>query len=68
MTIPQALRDLADLRNDLAKARDAWFESAEGKRAVDSTTLPNANAYTYLRNRLESAFIAGWNAKENQPK
>ena len=48
---------MSDLRNDLAKARDAWLESPEGIRCQK----PGAFG-VYLRNRLESAFIAGWNA------
>lgn len=56
---------MADLRNDLAKARDAWFESDEGIRAADSESLRlGSHVELFLRNRLERAFVAGWNAKE----
>ena len=49
-----------DLRNSLAKARDSWIESHEGKTCA----VGNASGI-YLQNRLECAFIAGWNACEN---
>lgn len=47
-----------DLRNDLAKARDAWLESSEGR--ICCSGYPGGE---YLRNRLVAAFIAGWNAR-----
>lgn len=50
---------MIDLRNDLAKARDAWMASDEGKKALQGEAR-----WQYLSNRLKSAFIAGWNAKE----
>lgn len=49
---------MADLRNDLAKARDAWLDSQEGVECCAGTC-----SHQYLRNRLERAFIAGWNAR-----
>jgi hypothetical protein len=49
----------ADLRNDLARARDDWMLSDEGTRMADGSARGK-----YLRNRLEAAFIAGWNACE----
>lgn len=56
---------MADLRNDLAKARDAWFESAEGQRLSSGEGIGvYGDANYYLRNRLEAAFIAGWEAME----
>lgn len=54
----------ADLRNDLAKARDEWMLSVEGRNC--SEPLP-INTF-YLRNRLESAFVAGWNAAAKKAK
>jgi hypothetical protein len=44
----------------LAKARDEWLDSDEGKRAADPTTL-NAppSSRQYLENRLRNAFLAG---------
>lgn len=56
---------MADLRNDLAKARDAWFESAEGRQVADGRGIGvHADDEFYLRNRLELAFLAGWEARE----
>jgi hypothetical protein len=43
-----------DVRSELAKARDEWFESDEGQRCCEG----GANGQ-YLRNRLEIAFLAG---------
>ena len=46
-----------DLRSPLARARDEWLESDEGKRCRQG------KAYgPYLSNRLQAAFVAGWNA------
>jgi hypothetical protein len=52
-----------DLRNPLAKARDKFFESLQG----DALTVGMPGGQ-YLRNRLEAAFIAGWNACEIGPR
>lgn len=49
----------ADMRKAIAKARDAWLESPEGERCCDG----QASGY-YLRNRIEAAFCAGYNASE----
>ena len=46
-----------DLRSSLARARDEWFESPEGKNCCIG-----ASSGQYLRNRLERAFLAGWDA------
>ena len=55
-----------DLRNSLAKARDEWLASQEGRGCTDGTTIHlHLSQNEYLRNRIESAFIAGWHAKEN---
>lgn len=51
--IPKAA---TDLRSPLAKARDAWLESEEGKRCCNG----NASGH-FLQNRLELAFVAGAN-------
>lgn len=48
-----------DLRNAIAKARDDFLDSAEGIRLTKGTAQGQ-----YLRNRIEAAFVAGWNAKE----
>lgn len=53
-----------DLRNDLAKARDVYLDTFLGKEACDLSTLTGQRAAFYLRNRIEAAFVAGWNAKE----
>lgn len=44
-----------DMRNALAKARDEFFKTEEGVTLCQGTTSGD-----YLRNRLETAFIAGW--------
>lgn len=46
-----------DHRSDIAKARDNWLESAEGKRCLDG-----ADSGEYLRNRLDRAYLAGVDA------
>lgn len=53
-----------DLRNNLAKARDEWLESKEGKSCTDGSSiyLPTGQSQ-YLRNRIEMAFIAGAEAQ-----
>ena len=57
---------MKDLRNALAKARGKFFEN-EGKRLENQTSLGLSNfSRQYVHNRLESAFIAGWNACEEQ--
>lgn len=60
------MNDKQDLRNDLAKARDEWF-AGDGLGMTDSYILKEARFETYLRNRLETAFCAGWNARDKQP-
>ena len=52
---------VTDMRSPLAKARDDWMLSDEGERL----SLGNVDGQ-YLRNRLEAAFIAGWNARDKQ--
>lgn len=47
-----------DMRSPLAKARYKWFESYEGRRCLTSGMAWGP----YLKNRLELAFIAGWEA------
>ena len=54
-----------DLRSPLAKARDKWLESERGKECINPVGIGVLECNRmYLRNRIESAFIAGWNAKE----
>lgn len=58
-------KTVKDLRNPLTKARDEWVTSAEGKACSAGTT-----SGSYLSNRLITAFIAGWdarNAKKDSP-
>lgn len=52
---------MTDMRNDVAKARDEWMLSNEGCRCLDGITSGR-----YLQNRLEAAFITGWNAREKK--
>ena len=56
-------RDVKDLRSPLAKARDKWMDSERGRKCAEGVTNGQ-----YLRNRLEVAFIAGWNAGEKHAK
>ena len=51
---------MGDLRNSVAKARDAWLDTDVGSACVDG-----AASGQYLRNRIERAFIAGWHACED---
>lgn len=53
---------MSDIRSPLAKARDDWFESEEGKACSSGVTDGH-----YLHNRLERAFLAGanWASKQN---
>lgn len=54
---------MSDLRNSLAKARDDFLKSFQGKACIDPTTLGvDPKQRRYLINRIELAFIAGWNA------
>jgi hypothetical protein len=48
-----------DLRSPLAKERDAWLESKEGRGCLAGTPTGQ-----YLQNRLERAFMAGVRAAE----
>jgi hypothetical protein len=48
---------MSDLRNDLAKARDIWLDSDEGIRCIEGSATGR-----YLQNRVEHAFVSGWNA------
>lgn len=51
---------MRELRNALAIARDEFFASLSG------ATLEGAPSGKYLRNRLELAFVSGWDAREKQ--
>lgn len=55
--------DLAqrDHRSAIAMARDVFMASPEGERLQSGVT-----SGPYLRNRLEAAFLAGYNAKEKE--
>lgn len=54
---------MADIRHPAARARDAWMQSIEGRRCVEGHATGQ-----YLRNRIELAFLAGWNARDAQNK
>lgn len=54
---------MADLRNELARARDDWMRSDAGRRCRGGS--PEG---CYLDNRIEAAFIAGWNARDAAPE
>jgi len=51
------------MKSKLAKARDRWLQSDEGKRCLKGKTSGQ-----YLENRLRLAFIAGWDACEQALK
>lgn len=51
---------MTQLKSELAIKRDEWFESEEGKKCCDNTTLPTGKTGgRYLKHRIESAFLAG---------
>jgi hypothetical protein len=53
----------------VAIARNKWQDSDEYKDKADPQTLINWEAARqYLENRLEAAFIAGWNACDEYEK
>jgi hypothetical protein len=58
-----------DTKSPLAKARDKWMRSKEGRDCLDNGILFSPNHGPYLKNRLERAFIAGatW-AESNKEK
>ena len=49
---------MSDLRSPLAKARDEWLESEEGRRCLEG--MPSGH---WLENRIRRAFLAGANAQ-----
>lgn len=49
----------SDLRSPLAKARDDWMLSDDGEKATDTGILFSPHHAQYLRNRVESAWLAG---------
>ena len=51
------------MKSELAKARDKWLRSEDGKKCIAGHTYGQ-----YLRNRIERAFIAGWDAREQALK
>jgi hypothetical protein len=59
-----------DLRSPLAKARDEWLQSKEGKRCLDSEILRSCHYKQFLENRLVLAFLAGakWRDEANPTK
>ena len=48
-------KPFTDLRSDLEKAMDKFFDSEQGKHLCEGTTHGR-----YLRHRLERTFIEGW--------
>jgi hypothetical protein len=46
-----------DLRNEMARARDEFLTSTEGRQALDGNVTG-----AYLRNRMELAFLRGYEA------
>jgi len=49
--------------NNLATARNAFMQDAKNEPLFDNRTVTHEY---YLRNRLETAFCAGWNACATQ--
>lgn len=49
-----------DLRAPIALARDEYMLKGEGQKMSSGTASGE-----YLRNRIEAAFCAGWNAAED---
>lgn len=54
--------NMSDLRNAVAKARDEWIESDEGRCCMSPVSGLEPQ---FLQNRLECAFLAGYQAAEN---
>ena len=52
-------------KSPLARARDAWLESDEA-RMLQSRPINLPSDMKYMRNRLELAFIAGYEAREKE--
>lgn len=50
----RSVRVSLDLRSELARARDEWMTSEEGKRCAHGGAWGQ-----YLRNRIELAWVAG---------
>ncbi len=50
-------------KSALAKARDRWLASDTGKSCCAGKTEGQ-----YLQNRLEKAFITGWDARERSTR
>ena len=58
---------IADFRNPIAKARDEFMLGPEGTRLCDALGIgAPARCGLYLRDRIEAAFLAGWNACEQE--
>jgi hypothetical protein len=52
------------MKSPLAKARDKWFRSEDGKRCLTDSILIHSKYRRYLKYRLECAFLAGAQAHE----
>lgn len=57
-----------DLRSQLAKARDDWFEGEQGQRCMRPDILWSVGQTQFLKNRLETAFLAGASWAEKKRK
>lgn len=49
------------MKSELAKARDKWIDGGEGKRCCSGIAQGQC-----LQNRIEAAFIAGWDVCESE--
>ena len=57
----------SDFRSPLAKARDKFMESDDGKRLCEPSLLRGTHESQYLRNRIERAWLLGVEYGEKHP-
>ncbi len=56
------------MRSPLAKARDKFMQSGEGKQLLDKYILYRDSYAQFLQNRIEIAFMAGAEAQRKISK
>ena len=49
-------------KTEFVYAKESYFESDEAKGSCNASTLVVPECNVYLRNRLDRAFTAGWEA------
>ena len=57
----------SDFRSPLAKARDKFMGSDDGKRLCEPSLLRGTHESQYLRNRIERAWLLGVEYGEKHP-